>query len=326
MLPKLKHMTDGDRQALDTQIQTVVAGLFNRTAALGKIAEETAGTSGVISTLFANKEEAFRARLLQEHRRAIVWLLQKRLMDVSLIQKRMQERLLKMKTQSQESFLYSSKSTPTSTLHKSPHSTSSTFLPFALSIPSTITSAVTATLSSTSSKLPKSTTAPSPAFPRSSTTSSPGRASTTSPARPSTTSLSPSRLASTTFSPGDEEDVRPQEEEDVAKSLTAQERMLLENDNVELLESLESSLDQVRHTTTLLMEISSLHSRLAHEVTQQATTIDTLYEESWRHTETVTKANVQLQSAQRRFAGARVWVLIFLVMASGVLGFLDYYG
>ncbi|KAJ3173805.1 hypothetical protein HDU88_002894 [Geranomyces variabilis] len=115
------------------------------------------------------------------------------------------------------------------------------------------------------------------------------------------------------------------EEEDVAARLTNRERMMLETANAEILESLEGSLDQVRRTTNALQEISSLHGRLAYEIQTQATAIDALYEEAWKTTDTVHRGNKQLVSAQRRFGTARLWVLIFLVVASAVLLFLDYY-
>ncbi|KAJ3017855.1 hypothetical protein HKX48_003346 [Thoreauomyces humboldtii] len=114
-------------------------------------------------------------------------------------------------------------------------------------------------------------------------------------------------------------------EEDVAVHLSARDKMMLEAANEELLETLESSMDQVRRTTQTLQEISTLHSRLSHEVTTQSQAIDALYDESWKTTETMQRGNEQLVSAQKRFGAARIWVLLFLVTASVVLLFLDYY-
>ncbi|KAJ3151423.1 hypothetical protein HDU86_006123 [Geranomyces michiganensis] len=323
-LPKLRDLTEAEREEMDTQVQRALGTLFARTEALAKVAEQPLPrvNVGLMTTLFGDEETTRRERMVQEHRRSVVWLLQKRLMDTSNIQKHMQERLLRQRLQKQETFLYSaSPSTPT--LPPKTASPSTPSLPFNISL-SNITSSLSASfnpstaLSFASQAGLVKRSAPNLPLKGSGGAGTPDHQGSAAAlhSRASSEMLQQRHAAGSSV---------PPEEEDVTERLTTRERMMLETANAEILESLENSLDQVRRTTNALQEISSLHGRLAYEIQTQATAIDALYEEAWKTTDTVHRGNKQLVSAQRRFGTARLWVLIFLVVASAVLLFLDYY-
>ncbi|KAI8918439.1 hypothetical protein DFJ77DRAFT_294261 [Powellomyces hirtus] len=306
---------------MDTQVQGVVAGLFERTAALAKIAEQpppkSSAPAGLAALFGGESDEMARHKRehyqQQQHRQAIVWLLQKRLLDASHVQKHMQERLLRQRLQKQETFLYSSAPATQPPRRPKPASTATPFLPFNLSL-SALPSSLSASITSSALSLTSS-----------------GRGSARGNKPPSSLAYPPGKSDPMATSSAELLHQQQQQqhqlppEEDVAAILTPREKMMLENANAEMLETLESSLDQVRRTTNVLQEISTLHGRLAYELQTQATTIDALYEEAWKTTDTVQRGNAQLVSAQRRFGAARIWVLLFLVTASVVLWFLDYY-
>ncbi|KAJ3157928.1 hypothetical protein HDU89_000307 [Geranomyces variabilis] len=332
MLPKLRDLTEAEREEMDSQVQRALGGLFSRTEVLAQAAEQPVvgvvgprvkKAGGLMTALFGDQEAKRRERMLVEHRRSVVWLLRKRLMDTSNVQKHMQERLLRQRLQKEETFLYSASRTTPALAPKSA-SPSTPSLPFNISL-SNITSSLSASFN------------PSTALSFASQAGLVKRpASSNSPLKSTTTTAAAdqqgayplhSRASSELLNQQHAADagLKEEDEEDVAERLTNRERMMLETANAEILESLEGSLDQVRRTTNALQEISSLHGRLAYEIQTQATAIDALYEEAWKTTDTVHRGNKQLVSAQRRFGTARLWVLIFLVVASAVLLFLDYY-
>ncbi|KAI8585678.1 hypothetical protein BDZ88DRAFT_338042 [Geranomyces variabilis] len=322
MLPKLRDLTEPEREEMDSQVQRALGGLFSRTEVLAKAAEQpvvvvgprvkTAG--GLMTALFGDQETKRRERMLVEHRRSVVWLLRKRLMDTSNVQKHMQERLLRQRLQKEETFLYSASRT-TPALPPKSASPSTPSLPFNISL-SNITSSLSASFNPSTAL---SFASQAGLVKRPASSNSPLKSTTT------TAGAADQQGAYPLHSRASSELLHQQHAEDVAARLTNRERMMLETANAEILESLEGSLDQVRRTTNALQEISSLHGRLAYEIQTQATAIDALYEEAWKTTDTVHRGNKQLVSAQRRFGTARLWVLIFLVVASAVLLFLDYY-
>ncbi|KAJ3186632.1 hypothetical protein HDU85_007452 [Gaertneriomyces sp. JEL0708] len=296
MLPRLTKMNDQQRHELDVQIQSVMKALVARISLLERSADKipvnpSKATGSFLSSLLGDAAEDSRRRLMQEHRRSVIWLIQKRLMDASNVQKDMQEHVMRRNLQRDERL--SRRPVPThisSRAGTSPLPATSDDSAHNLSI-AKLASTLTSTFAGHSSAVPISP-----------------RSSEVHPAM-------------------DEDPIsRASHDDDVALQLTANERMLLESENAALLESLESSIDQVIATTQSLAAISDLQAQLSHHLQTQAETIDSLYEESWRSTETVQAANIQLKKAQKNFGDARLWVLIFLVMASAILWFLEYYG
>ncbi|RKP26457.1 hypothetical protein SYNPS1DRAFT_27852 [Syncephalis pseudoplumigaleata] len=107
--------------------------------------------------------------------------------------------------------------------------------------------------------------------------------------------------------------------------LTPEQRQLLEDENRELAQSLEATLDQVREAERAILEIAELQNQLMSHVAAQAKETERLYEEAVATTDRVREGNLQLAEAGRRSADTRKWVLLFLIIASLVLLFLDWY-
>ncbi|KNC98457.1 uncharacterized protein SPPG_06157 [Spizellomyces punctatus DAOM BR117] len=296
MLPQLKNMTDKQRVELDMQTQILVETFLKRVAVLSQLGENLSNAPPKPAFLlsFLSTDEDLHQRMLREHRNSVIWLLRKRLMDVSNIQKDMQERLMQRRLSREDTYFY-----------KGVNATKTRPTPLS---PATAEQedAHDLSLAQLTSKLTSSLTGGNPTpLPRSKSSSAESLDQ-----RDSRALALQERV----------------EDNDVASQLEPQERQLLESENAALLEELESSIDQVRETTQSLNVISSLHSRLSHELQSQSETIGFLYDDAWRSTESVKNANLQLISAQKHFGDARIWVLLFLVIASAILWFLDYYG
>ncbi|ORX49357.1 hypothetical protein BCR36DRAFT_353855 [Piromyces finnis] len=102
-------------------------------------------------------------------------------------------------------------------------------------------------------------------------------------------------------------------------------RMELEEENQEMLEELESDMNQVRQATQSINEISQLQATLSQQLQIQQNIIETLHEDSWKSVDTMKQANQKLLSAQRHFSDRRVWMLFFLIISSLILLFLDWF-
>jgi len=102
-------------------------------------------------------------------------------------------------------------------------------------------------------------------------------------------------------------------------------RMELEEENKELLEELESDMNQVRQATQSINEISQLQATLSQQLQIQQNIIETLHEDSWKSVDTMKQANQKLLSAQKHFSDRRVWTLIFLIISSFILLFIDWF-
>ncbi|KAK4705750.1 syntaxin 18, partial [Phenoliferia sp. Uapishka_3] len=92
-----------------------------------------------------------------------------------------------------------------------------------------------------------------------------------------------------------------------------------------LLKSSQSDLASLKLAESSLLEIASLQSQLALHLSQQGELTDKLWEEAVGVTGKVEEGNVQLKKARERNRESRVWILVFLMMASGTLIFLDQY-
>lgn len=108
-------------------------------------------------------------------------------------------------------------------------------------------------------------------------------------------------------------------------TLSAEQIQQFEAEESALLKLTQSDLESLKLAESSLLEISSLQSQLAMHLTQQAELTDKLWEEAVGVTGKVEEGNVQLRKARERNRESRVWLLIFLMMASGTLVFLDYY-
>lgn len=114
--------------------------------------------------------------------------------------------------------------------------------------------------------------------------------------------------------------------DDWTRELDPQEMMALESQNEHLLRTFQDDMDQVTTAMQSLQEIATMQSTLAHHLTAQQEIIETIHEDTVQSVDAMAKANKQLEKTKRLFGEARLWVFVFLVVASAVLLFLDYYG
>lgn len=116
-----------------------------------------------------------------------------------------------------------------------------------------------------------------------------------------------------------------EKEVDIEGMLTPAQKMELEQENESLLKELEDNLEQVFQATQSIQEISQLQSQLAFHLQAQTETIERLHEEAIQQVDTVKSANDQLRSAQKRFGGRRTFILLFLMVMTVALLWLDYF-
>ncbi|KAL1921929.1 uncharacterized protein VTP21DRAFT_10571 [Calcarisporiella thermophila] len=119
----------------------------------------------------------------------------------------------------------------------------------------------------------------------------------------------------------EEEDSHPEFEEE----LSSQEKSLLQLENDAIMRELETTADQVKEAERALLEVSTLQSALASHLAVQTQQINTLHAEALANTERMQEGNIHLTRARQRNADTRKWVLLFLIIASAVLLFLDWY-
>lgn len=137
--------------------------------------------------------------------------------------------------------------------------------------------------------------------------------------------------SSSTFSSSTLEEEEPLEEDlhastsHLSSTLSPLQIQQFEAEESALLKSTQIDLISLKLAESSLLEISSLQSQLAIHLAQQSELTDQLWEEAIGVTGKVEEGNVQLRKARERNRESRIWLLIFLIMASVTLLFLDYY-
>ncbi|KAF9274587.1 hypothetical protein BGZ68_000521 [Mortierella alpina] len=115
------------------------------------------------------------------------------------------------------------------------------------------------------------------------------------------------------------------EEQDFEQSLSAQQRQMLELENENIVKKLETELNQVRQLESSMLELSSLHSTIQEHLEVQTLQTNRLHEEALTAINHIDSGNEQLIKAGKRNSSTRKWILFFLILASFVLLFLDWY-
>ena len=85
-------------------------------------------------------------------------------------------------------------------------------------------------------------------------------------------------------------------------------------------------LTLIRNATQSLQEISQMQTTLAQHLNTQQEVVESIYDDVQMSVNNMNMANAQLQKTHKLFGEARLWVFLFLILASLVLLFLDYYG
>lgn len=107
--------------------------------------------------------------------------------------------------------------------------------------------------------------------------------------------------------------------------LTQDQIQQFEAEESALLKATQTDLESLKLAESSLLEIASLQSQLAMHLTQQSELTDKLWEEAVGVSGKVEEGNVQLKKARERNRESRVVLLIFLLLSSATLLFLDYY-
>ncbi|XP_063383068.1 syntaxin-18 [Cydia fagiglandana] len=107
--------------------------------------------------------------------------------------------------------------------------------------------------------------------------------------------------------------------------LDPEELQLLEEENVQLLNELNSMTEEVRQIESKVLHIAELQEIFTEKVLQQEQDIDRISNTVVGATENVKDANAQIRAAIQRNAGLRVYILFFLLVLSFTLLFLDWY-
>ncbi|KAI8367720.1 hypothetical protein BD560DRAFT_399360 [Blakeslea trispora] len=115
------------------------------------------------------------------------------------------------------------------------------------------------------------------------------------------------------------------EENPFEQELTDEQMQILEKENSTMLEELSNTLNQVKNAEKALLEIATLQTQLTNHLAAQTIQTDRLYADAIATTDRVEQGNLQLISARERNRSSRKFMLAFLIGASFVLLFLDWY-
>ncbi|RUS25741.1 hypothetical protein BC938DRAFT_471726 [Jimgerdemannia flammicorona] len=138
------------------------------------------------------------------------------------------------------------------------------------------------------------------------------------------------------------EEEQDEEDKTFEEHLSPQQLQMLEAENAEMMKELEGTLEQVKWVYLLvhdmdtdessvrsaekaLLEIATLQSQLSTHLAAQTQQTDKLHAEAVATTERIAEGNTQLNQARQRNASTRKWVFVFLMIASAVVLFLDWY-
>ncbi|RUP39281.1 hypothetical protein BC936DRAFT_138369 [Jimgerdemannia flammicorona] len=121
------------------------------------------------------------------------------------------------------------------------------------------------------------------------------------------------------------EEEQDEEDKTFEEHLSPQQLQMLEAENAEMMKELEGTLEQVKSAEKALLEIATLQSQLSTHLAAQTQQTDKLHAEAVATTERIAEGNTQLNQARQRNASTRKWVFVFLMIASAVVLFLDWY-
>ncbi|CAG8693991.1 6471_t:CDS:2, partial [Funneliformis mosseae] len=256
------NLTDKERDEIDLQAKMIIQQCLDRIKKLEE-SEKKRQNSVMNNTWNKILSTAFSAEghdMLPAIRSSITWYLNKRLTEVSMIQKNQQETRIMKEIEKRESTLYKSASI-----------------------------------------------------------------------RPSTPLPFPTMINEEKEIPGKHDDelnggtMVTDDDDDIERHLTTEQKMMLEMENETMMKELATSLEQVNQAEKALLEISNLQSVLSNHLAVQTQQTDRLYAEAIATTDRVQEGNLMLQQARQRASDTRKWVLTFLIIASFILLFLDWY-
>ncbi|KAI0832517.1 hypothetical protein BC628DRAFT_1308901 [Trametes gibbosa] len=137
--------------------------------------------------------------------------------------------------------------------------------------------------------------------------------------------LDPSQSVSTLKLSASVRDDWMSETDEEELELSASQIQQFEEENANILQSVQNTLASVQQAEARIVEISALQMELVTHLTKQTEQTEQLYEDAIATAATVEKGNEQLKEARRRARDGRKWILLFLTGASLSLLFLHYY-
>jgi syntaxin 18 len=108
-------------------------------------------------------------------------------------------------------------------------------------------------------------------------------------------------------------------------TLTQEQIQQFSSEHDTLLENMNTTLNTVLRAEKSLLEISQLQSSLIAHLATQTESIELLYDEAIETVADLDRANTQLKRARERGKEGRLYLVVFLVIASLALLFLDFY-
>ncbi|KAH8547642.1 hypothetical protein BGW37DRAFT_510312 [Umbelopsis sp. PMI_123] len=286
----ITHLTDKERDEIDFQAKMIIRRCMDRVKDLEDAekmrqdavkAQSVKQLSRFLSSILATSDAARSDDLLAVHRSSVVWLLNKRLMEVSQLQKNQQETRLMKAVEKSENQLHMSSLTASRTLINQSQK------------PTKSTKPVERNSNNAESRFQQLFD------------------DRTSESKPT---------VQTSFVSWEDDTGNAFEDQ-----LSQDQLQMLERENAAMLSEMENTLNQVRDAEKALLEISTLQSQLTSHLAVQTAQTDQLYEEAIATTDRVEKGNQQLIRARERNRGTRKMILAFLIGASLVLLFLDWY-
>ncbi|KAJ3139398.1 hypothetical protein HK100_011673 [Physocladia obscura] len=363
-LPLRSPLTPTQRDALATCFRQLLDGALARVAALERVAAASRPDSfqipqqsaGFFASLLASASQNAaishqrHLKILAEHRNAVVWLLQKNLVDVSDSIRSLQEQWIEIQTRRDDGYLNIPKSMSKISSSKATTFSESTVTPanvlsgfssrisqaakLATTMANTQLESIVGVASNSTSMVSKLAKKNEPLPQQAKTLDNEGwddideefdaPAVSTLPhkefienndgggLRHRKGTLVGSKTTDSSIAVISPED---KEAHDFFASLPAQKRMLLQRENEQLLDQFENGLDQIRSATETIQAISSLQSQMAHHLQVQEEAIEQLHEDAWQATENIEAAKVYLTNAKKLFEESRLWLLVFFLLA-----------
>ncbi|CAO3644380.1 unnamed protein product [Cunninghamella echinulata] len=297
----ITHLTDNERDEIDFQAKLIIRKCMDR---IKELEDAELVRKDQIKTTTTNRLTSFLNQvipgtvqfhmetedILSIHHSNIIWLLNKLLTDVSKLQRDQQEIRLTRELEKSENHLFNS-TTPSSMkkdIHSSTNNTSSSSSPLGINWKPTKSTVTTTTIINNNNNN--------------------------------------NNIPLSTIPPQDQELIYAHDDmDDFEQQLSQEQIQLLEKENETMLEEMNGTLNQVKQAEKALLEISALQTQLTNHLAVQTMQTDQLYGDSLATNEKVEQGNLQLQQARERNRGTRKFMLAFLLGASFVLLFLDWY-
>ncbi|KAI5125061.1 hypothetical protein M0805_007484 [Coniferiporia weirii] len=298
----IRHLTNEERDQIDLQARIILLKCADRVKEMEALEKKRAGLGSsdtnllmrLLPTRLTQDSSAIASANLAAHHSSITYYLNRRLAESGQAQKEMQEERIKRQTER-------TRTLGSGATREAVNMGIGDQMSLSGHAPSLTTNSTRSWLGDAASNIASTIGLPSPSV----TPSSP---------RPEASRPTPQSLVDDF----DDDDYNDME-------LSASQIQQFESENANILQSVHDTLASVQQAESRLMDISALQMELVAHLTKQTELTDQLYEDAISTTVSVEKGNAQLKEAKRRAKDGRLYILVFLIMASLSLLFLHYY-